>query len=84
MITLQQIISVCFSKTNCDLLGHSKESFNELANFSMTLVKHQSELEGKMLKIQLWLGSLSGDLQNEPYEIDEFTVDYLYQLCQVF
>jgi hypothetical protein len=49
----------------------------------MALVKERSELENKMLEIQHWLASLSGDLQNESYEIDEFTVEYLYQLSQV-
>ena len=43
----------------------------------------RQELETKVIEIQEWLGSISGDLQNESYEINEFTVNYLYQLCQV-
>ena len=50
----------------------------------MAATKNKSELEVKILEVQQWLASLSGDLKNEPYEIDEFTVEYLYQLCQVF
>ena len=41
------------------------------------------DLEAKVAKIQKWLGTLSGDLQKESYEINEFTVDYLYHLAQV-
>ena len=50
----------------------------------MAVTKNKSELEVKVLEVQQWLASLSSDLNNEPFEIDEFTVEYLYQLCQVF
>ena len=42
-----------------------------------------TQLESKVSEIKQWLGSLSGELQNESYEINEFTVSYLYHLCQV-
>lgn len=41
------------------------------------------DLEAKVAKIQKWLGTLSGDLQKDSYEINEFTVDYLYHLAQL-
>lgn len=33
--------------------------------------------------VEQWIGSLSGDLKNDPYEMNEFTISYLHRLSQL-
>ena len=43
----------------------------------------EDSLESKVMMVQQWLAEVSPDLAHTKYEINQHTVNYLYQLAMV-